>query len=243
MKICLAAACGILFLCASCSGSREAPAPAFHQPLSPVMQPGFVYVDQVAPRVRVKLKYAGSDNFVGRPLDGYHGKRGILRIQAALALKQISEDLYKQGYVIEVYDAYRPHTAVLDICRWGRDVQDQKMKARYYPNIDKVKVFGDHYVRDFSEHSRGVAVDVTLLHARTGRPVDMGGHHDLLDPSSATDSSLVTPAQRRNRMILKQAFEKRGFVNYAPEWWHYRLADEPEPTLHYYFPVWDGMVG
>lgn len=116
------------------------------------------------------------------------------------------------------------------------------MKSRYYPHIDKAKVFGDHYVRDFSEHSRGVAVDVSLLYAKTGKPVDMGGHHDLLDPSSTTDSTLVTPSQRRNRMILKTAFEKQGFANYAPEWWHYRLLNEPEPTLHYYFPVWDGMT-
>lgn len=157
-------------------------------------------------------------------------------------MKKVSEDLYRQGYLLEIYDAYRPHTAVLDICKWGADDGDQKMKSRYYPHIDKAKVFGDHYVRDFSEHSRGVAVDVSLLYAKTGKPVDMGGHHDLLDPSSTTDSTLVTPSQRRNRMILKTAFEKQGFANYAPEWWHYRLLNEPEPTLHYYFPVWDGMT-
>ena len=67
-------------------------------------------------------------------------------------------------------------------------------------------------------------------------------HHDLLDPSSATDTALVTPAQHRNRMILKKAFEKQGFANYSPEWWHYRLLNEPAPSLHYYFPVWDGMA-
>lgn len=154
MKTRLAAACGIFILLASCSGSKEFK-PEFNQPLQPVMQPGFVYVDRVAPLVRTNLKYAGYDNFVGRPLDGYHGKRAILRTQAAQALKKVSEDLYKQGYLLEIYDAYRPHTAVLDICRWGRDAGDQKMKARYYPNIDKSRVFGDHYVRDFSEHSRG----------------------------------------------------------------------------------------
>ena len=241
MKTCVAAVCGMFMLLVSCSGSREFK-PAFNQPLQPVMQPGFVYVDQVAPLVKTNLKYAGYDNFVGRPLDGYHGRRAILRTQAAQALKKVSEDLYRQGYLLEIYDAYRPHTAVLDICKWGADDGDQKMKSRYYPHIDKAKVFGDHYVRDFSEHSRGVAVDVSLLYAKTGKPVDMGGHHDLLDPSSTTDSTLVTPSQRRNRMILKTDFEKQGFANYAPEWWHYRLLNEPEPTLHYYFPVWDGMT-
>lgn len=240
MKTCLAAACGILVLISSCTGQKTVD-PSFNQPLQPVMQPGFVYVDRVAPRVRVNLKYAGCDNFIGRPLDGYHGKRAILRTQAASALKKISDDLYRQGYLLEIYDAYRPHTAVLDIARWGANPADQAMKARYYPNIDKARVFGDNYVRNFSEHSRGVAVDATLLDARTGKPIDMGGHHDLLDPSSATNSPLVTRTQHNNRMLMKQAFEKHGFVNYAPEWWHYRLDPEPAQELHYYFPVWDGM--
>lgn len=148
MKTCVAAVCGMFMLLVSCSGSREFK-PAFNQPLQPVMQPGFVYVDQVAPLVKTNLKYAGYDNFVGRPLDGYHGRRAILRTQAAQALKKVSEDLYRQGYLLEIYDAYRPHTAVLDICKWGTDDGDQKMKSRYYPHIDKAKVFGDHYVRDF----------------------------------------------------------------------------------------------
>ena len=43
-------------------------------------------------------------------------------------------------------------------------------------------------------------------------------------------------------MILKKAFEKQGFANYSPEWRHYRLLNEPAPSLHYYFPVWDGMA-
>ena len=59
-------------------------------------------------------------------------------------------------------------------------------------------------------------------------------------PEHATKG--VTPAQHRNRMILKKAFEKQGFANYSPEWWHYRLLNEPAPSLHYYFPVWDGMA-
>ena len=71
MKTCVAAACGIFILLASCSGSGEFK-PSFNQPLQPVMQPGFVYVGQVAPLVKTILKYAGYDNFVGRPLDGYH---------------------------------------------------------------------------------------------------------------------------------------------------------------------------
>jgi len=111
MKTCVAAACGMFLLLVSCSGSREFK-PAFNQPLQPVMQSGFVYVDQVAPLVKTDLKYAGYDNFVGRPLDGYHGRRAILRIETAQALKKVSEDLCRQGYLLEIDDAYSQPAAV-----------------------------------------------------------------------------------------------------------------------------------
>ncbi len=206
------------------------------------MHPGFVYLDAVAPKIRTDLKYAGYDNFIGRPIKGYYGKRAILRIEAALALKAVSDDLNNRGYVLALYDAYRPHTAMLDIGEWGKDMSDQKMKARYYPNIDKSRIFEDKYLGPYSEHSRGVAVDVSLLYAATGKPVDMGGHHDFLDPSSATASPLITPQQRKNRLFLREVFRKHGFSNYHTEWWHYWLTNEPDNTLYFSFPVWDGML-
>lgn len=215
---------------------------ALEQKNIPYLEPGFVYVDTVAPLVKVDLMYAGHDNFVGRPLAGYRGKRAILRIEAAEALRLVSEDLAACGYTLLIKDAYRPHTAMLDIANWGKDASDQKMKSFYYPRIDKQKIFADKYIRDISEHSRGVAVDVTLLDSLSGKEMDMGGRVDLLDPSSATDSKLVSDHVFRNRQLLKNTFRKHGFANYAPEWWHYRLINEPEKTLYFYFPLWDGML-
>lgn len=232
------AAVGVLLT--HCS-SNTIPQVAMNQPDRATMPTGFTYLDTRIPHLRTNLKYAGSDNFVGRPLNGYHGRRAILRVEAAEALRAAARDLEKQGYGIIIYDAYRPHTAMQDIAAWGRDASDQKMKAKYYPGIDKARVFGDAYVHSFSEHSRGVAVDLSLYDLKSGRLVDMGGWHDLLDPSSATGSNLVTPAQHRNRMVLKTAMEAHGFANYAPEWWHYRLDPEPDATAHYYFPVCDNM--
>jgi D-alanyl-D-alanine dipeptidase len=211
------------------------------QPNSPTMPAGFTYVDRVAPQVSADLKYAGNDNFIGRPMAGYRGHRPILRIEAAQALKKASDSLAKQGYGLLIYDAYRPHTAMIDINQWGKDLTDQKMKAKFYPNIDKATIFKDCYIRDCSEHSRGVALDITLVDLKTKKPVDMGGHHDLLDPSSATASTQVTAKQRKNRQILKQAMEAAGFDNYSLEWWHYRLSPEPDETLYFCFPAWDGM--
>ena len=215
--------------------------PALNQPLADYMPQGFSYVDRVIPSISTDLKYSGSDNFIGRPLNGYRGKRAILRREAVVHLAIAQKSLRRKGYGLLVYDAYRPHTAMIDIGKWGKDKTDQKMKAKYYPGIDKRRIFADNYIRDFSEHSRGVAVDITLIDLKSGKPVDMGGYHDLLDPSSATDSFLVTPAQRAKRQLLKEEMERAGFANYAPEWWHYRLSPEPDEMSHFYFPLWDGM--
>jgi D-alanyl-D-alanine dipeptidase len=35
--------------------------------------------------------------------------------------------------------------------------------------------------------------------------------------------------------------EAAGFDNYSLEWWHYRLSPEPDETLYFCFPAWDGM--
>lgn len=216
--------------------------PSLEQPNVTWMPSEFVYVDEVAPRVMADLKYAGNDNLVGRPLAGYRGKRAILRTQAAEALRKVSDDLWDQGYQLLIYDAYRPHTAMIDINEWAKNPVDQKMKWKFYPKIDKKQIFEDKYIRDCSEHSRGVAVDITLVKRGSRCPIDMGGHHDYLDPSSATDTNVVTSVQQKNRLLLKQAMLRREFVNYAPEWWHYRLSPEPDMTAYFYFPAWDGMT-
>ncbi|MCD7799042.1 MAG: M15 family metallopeptidase [Akkermansiaceae bacterium] len=220
---------------AHCSGGgpeREAPA---------AMPAGFTYVDEVVPGVRTDLKYSGSDNFVGRPLAGYRGRRAILRTEAAQALRAAAEEFARHGCGLVIYDAYRPHTAMRDIAAWGRDSSDRKMRTRFYPRISKKQIFEHGYTHDISEHSRGVAVDVGLFDLKTGRDLDMGGHHDLLDPVSATDSGAVSPAQRKNRHLLRQVMEAHGFRNYSAEWWHYLLRDEPDKTLYFLFPVRDDM--
>ncbi len=200
----------------------------------------FCYLDTVAPAVRVDLKYSGSDNFVGRPIAGYSGKRAVLRRDTALALKKAADLLAKQGLGLLVWDAYRPACAMSDFRRWSR-TPDDRMKARFYPNITKQGIYDGKYIGDISEHSWGIAVDVTLVDLRSGRELDMGGHHDLLDVSSATESPLVTPQQRANRLKLRDAMAAVGMKNYHTEWWHYFLAD-PGKLFSYNFELRDDLL-
>lgn len=233
MSVRISIACALVVSVWSCC------APLPPAALPSILPGNFCYIDEIAPEVRVDLKYAGCDNFVGRPIDGYEGKRAILRKDAAQALHRASLLLAKQGYGLLVWDAYRPMRALRDFRAWSL-TPDTDTKAVFYPHITKQGIYDDHYISDRSEHTWGIALDLTLVHLESGQPVDMGGRHDLLDPSSATDSPLVTPAQRANRHILRAAMRAAGFENYAKEWWHYRLANS-RPWSAYDFPVRDTL--
>ena len=200
----------------------------------------FCYLDQVAPQVRVELMYAGNDNFVGRPLAGYKGTRAILRRDTATAVARAAELLAAEGIGLLVKDAYRPSQAMRDFYEWSK-TPDRKMQHKYYPNISKKGIYEGKYIGTTSEHSWGIAVDVTLIDLTTGQELDMGGHVDLLDPSSATDYPHLSPAQRRNRQKLRSTMACVGMRNYSKEWWHYFLS--PGGLCRVYsFPVTDNLT-
>ncbi len=210
-----------------------------HDAPAACLPPGWCYVDTVAPDVRVELKYAGSDNFVGRPIAGYTGRRAILRRDAAEALARAAAELRPRGYGLLIWDAYRPTTAMRDFYRWSFTA-DERMRRKFYPNITKRGIYEGRYIGTMSEHSWGIAVDITLVRLSTGQELDMGGHHDLLDPSSATAYSGITPQQQAKRRLLCETMQRAGFRNYSKEWWHYFLEDA-DPLSAYGFPLNDAL--
>ena len=207
----------------------------------PGMMPAeLCYLDEYAPRVRVDLKYCGNDNFVGRPIQGYTtGRRAILRRDAAAAIAKVQKELEAQGLGLLVWDAYRPYRALLDFYAWSK-TDDDHTRARFYPNITKREIYEQKYIGLTSEHCWGVAVDVTLVNLRTGKELDMGGRHDLLDASSATDYAGLTPRQRANRQLLRNTMAAAGMRNYSKEWWHYYLSP-PGHCHRYDFPLNDQL--
>jgi D-alanyl-D-alanine dipeptidase len=54
----------------------------------------------------------------------------------------------------------------------------------------------------------------------------MGTSFDTFSAAAHTANATGLPAQNRQR--LKQAMERRGFVNYDQEWWHFSY-DVPHP--------------
>lgn len=198
---------------------------------------GFVYIDELIEDCIIDAKYAGTDNFMGRPADGYEQPLVVMTKEAAEGCIKAANILRKQGYVLKFYDAYRPQRAVDDFCRWGDDVADQRRKPIQYPNVEKAKMFDEGYIARRSGHTRGKAVDLTIVDMKTHQDVDMGSIFDYMDERSWPDCPDVTPEQHKNRYILREAMLASGFTPYECEWWHFNVSPEPYPDTYFDFPI------
>jgi D-alanyl-D-alanine dipeptidase len=201
---------------------------------------GFVYLDDAVPDIVLDIRYAGTDNFVGKPIDGYVKPAAISTSETAEALKNVQADLKRFGLGLKVFDAYRPQRAVNHFVRWAKDWQDTFMKSRYYPQVAKRDLFQKDYIAAKSGHSRGSTVDVTLIYREedaSTHELDMGTRFDFFDPRSWPEYPDLTASQRANRMLLQVVMEKHGFKPYPKEWWHFTLKQEPYPDTYFNFNV------
>lgn len=233
-------------------------------PIPPEMRKkGFVYLHEIDPSIKVSVRYHSAENFVGAIVDGYKRDVVILTKPAAEALKKVQAEVRKDGYELVVYDGFRPDKGVKDFMKWAKRVNDQTKKAYYYPRVDKARVFELGYVAERSGHSRGSTVDLTLIKAGKAvqaiKPsqrklldnfeitylddgtVDMGSSFDLFDKASHYDNDVIAAEFKERRTYLKNMMEKHGFKNYAEEWWHFTLKNEPfsadKDDSYFDFPV------
>ncbi len=198
---------------------------------------GFVYLDEVAPTIKVQLVYFGRDNFVGRRIDGYSANRAILSRPAAIALARVQSALQSKGLGLRIFDAYRPRRAVTHFYRWSQDPKDRANKADYYPDFTKKALFSQGYIARRSSHSRGSTVDLTLVDLRSGKMLDMGSTFDFFGPVSWYRSKRISPKQKAHRKLLRDQMIKAGFKPFAQEWWHFTLNNEPYPRTYFDFEV------
>jgi len=203
---------------------------------------GFVSVGRLIPDVILEIRYYTSFNFIGDRIDGYEQPVALLTREAAARLKEVSDDLAGKGYRLKIYDAYRPQKSVDHFMRWAKDPADTRMKAYFYPDLDKSVLIPRGYIAEHSGHSRGSTVDLTLFDMRTEKDADMGGPFDFFGEISHPDCRRVTPEQYQNRMLLRESMLRFGFKPLAEEWWHFTLENEPYPNTFFTFPVSEESV-
>jgi D-alanyl-D-alanine dipeptidase len=241
---------GMLALAAATPAGAQQKAPA-----------GFVSLKAEVPSIKVEMRYLTDHNFIGRPIKGYRDPLCIVTRETAEALFKAQQAVRRQGFTLKVYDCYRPQRAVDDFVAWGKRLRDQRMKAEFYPRVDKRDVFKDGYIATKSGHSRGSTVDLTLVRRPPARQeryhrgdrlrdcaaprskrfrdnsIDMGTGYDCFDPLSHPFNARVTGKQRANRMTLRKAMLAAGFKGLETEWWHFTLRDERFPERYFDFPV------
>lgn len=198
---------------------------------------GFSYVKLANPNIRVDLRYATTNNFTGFVVDGYHNAQAaILREPAVAALSKAQKQLEKSGLGLLIYDAYRPQKAAHFFVAWSLN-DDERMKDQYYPKLAKSSLHSLGYIAEYSGHSQGTSVDVTLVDLATGTELDMGSPFDLFDEISWHDSQQITAKQAQNRALLKTTLEQCGFTSFYQEWWHYTYNNFSYPSTYFDFDV------
>jgi len=158
-------------------------------------------------RIRLDIRYAGSDNFMGLKL--YERPAAYLQRPAAQALARAAKALEAQGYGLLIHDAYRPWFVTWMF--WEATPPEDHMFV-----ADPAKG---------SRHNRGCAVDLTLYDLKTGKPVEMPGRYDEMSARSYADFVGGTTRQRALRAILREAMVAQGFEVYPEEWWHFDYGD------------------
>jgi len=221
---------------------------------------GFIYLRDANPGIPQDIRYAGSHNFLGRPVDGYAANACILSARAVVALEKVQAALVADGLSLLVWDCYRPARAVADFKAWSADETDQIAKAEFYPRTAKASFFKQGYLASRSGHSRGSTIDLGIvplaaaglapetvgaLAACTAprgeryddHTIDFGTGYDCLDPISSFADPSVSSQARQHRKLLRDLMAGAGFKPYDKEWWHFQLADEPFPSQYFDFPV------
>jgi D-alanyl-D-alanine dipeptidase len=154
--------------------------------------------------VLLDIRYATADNITGAPV--YKRAAAYLHADAARLLDQAIGLAAQLGYRLKIFDAFRPTEAQWALWNHTPD-----------PNY-----FADP--RRGSPHSRGVAVDLTLVD-QAGRELDMGTGFDALTPLSHHGCLDIPAPAQLHRAILLGIMTAAGWDFYRNEWWHYQMFD------------------
>jgi zinc D-Ala-D-Ala dipeptidase len=153
--------------------------------------------------IKLDIRYATSDNFVGRPV--YPEARAFLQEPAAKAVVKVHHKLKKQGLGIVIFDGYRPWS----ITKLFWDVVPE----------DKRKFVADP--AKGSKHNRGCAVDLSIFDLKTGALIDMPSGYDEFTDRASPNYTGGTHKERANREMLRTLMEAEGFIVNPNEWWHF----------------------
>ncbi len=173
----------------------------------PFRKPDLMEVVALDPTIKLDIRYATTNNFLGTPL--YTSAKAYLQRPAAEAVVRVHRKLKEQGYGLLIHDAYRP---------W------HVTKMFWDATPEKLRLFVADPAQG-SRHNRGCAVDLTLYDLKTGKVVEMVSGFDEFSDRSYPEYPGGTSRQRWHRDLLRRAMAAEGFTVYEVEWWHFDYRD------------------
>lgn len=188
-----------------------------------MQQQGLQEVTSQVPGVLVELKYATTDNFMGKDVYGCL-THAYLQKETLAMLKKAQENLEKAhpGYHLLIYDAARPLSKQWEL--WNTLTQ--------YPPEKRSTYVADP--KEHSIHNYGSAIDLTVADAK-GKPLDMGTKFDFFgelaypkEESRLLREGKLAAKALENRLILRNAMKQAGFMPIEYEWWHFNAFSRKE---------------
>ena len=170
-------------------------------------KPDLVELVILDPTIKLDIRYATANNFVGRPV--YTEARAFLQRPAAESLVRAHRALKEKGYGLLIFDGYRPWT----VTKLFWDVTPRS-KREFVANP-----------KEGSKHNRGCAVDLSLYDLRTGSEVQMPSAYDEMSARAYPSYTGGTAEERERRDLLRAAMEAQGFTVEPNEWWHFNCKE------------------
>lgn len=186
---------------------------------------GMVDVTTVAPTVRVSMKYATSDNFLGEAF--YTDDTCYLTPATAAKIAKAESFVVQQGFHLQLWDCARP--VEVQQRMWDTCVA--------YHGAEHCSGLVANPSKSKSRHTYGTTVDVSLV-TYDGFPTSVPSKFDsgLFPDDTADDKSRARPPASgssvkptlwddwawKNYQTLARAMTVAGFTGISSEWWHWQ---------------------
>jgi len=184
---------------------------------------GLVDVATLDSTITVDLKYATTDNFVGK--DMYCGlRKAYLTDLTARMLIAALHELQKidPRYSFIIYDAARPQSVQRTMWALVEGTPQQDYVAKPHKG---------------GAHNFGIAVDISLTY--DGQPIDMGTPFDnfteaahITNEKALVRKGIITEQARQNRELLRRVLKQQGFNPLSNEWWHFTSCSIKHARRH-----------
>jgi D-alanyl-D-alanine dipeptidase len=165
---------------------------------------GLVRITDMDDKLVVDLRYATENNFTKKGI--YPSAVCLLQKATAEKLIKANKEFAKRGLRLKIWDAYRPvyvQQIFWDLVGDPRFVADPKKG---------------------SKHSRGIAVDVTLVD-KDGNEIEMPTGFDDFSVKASRSHKGNSKEAQQNMEYLTEVMKRNGFVTISSEWWHYEDSD------------------